>query len=245
MGFYGGFLGGALGFTVGGPIGALIGVFLGSAISSNITARKRHSTQDDFKVSLLVLIAAILKADGKVTKTELNETKAFLRANFTEDEAYEALQMLKKLLQENYDYKTVCLQINQGLNYSSKLQLLHILFKISAADSLQSAELQLLATMAALMGISSADFNSIQAIYFQQQNSSNNAIYNTELAYQILEIEKNVSDEEIKKAYRRMAMKYHPDKVNSLGDEFKQAATEKFKAVQNAYEQLKKERGFN
>ena len=106
MGFLGSFLGGALGFTVGGPIGAIIGVFLGSAISSNYGEKKKKNTsQNDFKLSLLILIATVLKADGKVTKSELQETKAFLRANFGEEEAREALQILKKILEQDYDYK--------------------------------------------------------------------------------------------------------------------------------------------
>ena len=248
MGFLGSFLGGALGFTVGGPIGAIIGVFLGSAISSNYGEKKKKNTsQNDFKLSLLILIATVLKADGKVTKSELQETKAFLRANFGEEEALEALQMLKNILEQDYDYKSICLQINQGLNYSSKLQLLQILFKISSADTIESSELRLLQTMATLMGISMGDFQSIQAIYSQHQHfhgQVKDTRKELDLAYQILEIDKNASDEEIKKAYRRMAMKYHPDKVSALGDEFKEIATEKFKAVKNAYELIKKEKGF-
>ena len=75
--------------------------------------------------------------------------------------------MLKNILEQDYDYKSICLQINQWLNYSSKLQLLQILFKISSADTIESSELRLLQTMATLMGISIGDFQSIQAIYSQ------------------------------------------------------------------------------
>ena len=245
MGFIGGFLGGALGFTVGGPIGALIGIFLGTAITANFSTTPRIATQTDFKLSLLILIPTVLKADGKVTKAELSETKVFLRANFGEEGALEALQMLRKLLDQEYDYKSICLQINQGLNYSSKLQLMHILFKISSVDEIHSTELRLLQSMGALMGISMVDFNSLQAIYQQQHFQYKDTAKEIDLAYQILEIEKDASEEELKKAYRRMAMKYHPDKVNSLGDEFKETATEKFKAVKNAYELIKKQKGFS
>jgi len=67
----------------------------------------------------------------------------------------------------------------------------------------------------------------------------------TDAAYKILEIKPEDSDEEVKKAYRRMAMKYHPDKVSYLGEEFKKTAHEKFQKVNQAYEQIKKERGLN
>ena len=82
------------------------------------------------------------------------------------------------------------------------------------------------------MGISDKDFESIQAMF----------IPNTDSDYKILEIDRSASDEEVKKAYRRMAMKYHPDKVSHLGEDFQNAAKEKFQKVNQAYENIKKER---
>ena len=66
-----------------------------------------------------------------------------------------------------------------------------------------------------------------------------------ELAYKVLEIDPSASDDEVKKAYKKMAIKHHPDKVESLGDDVKKAAEEKFKSIVAAYEAIKKERGFN
>ncbi len=62
-------------------------------------------------------------------------------------------------------------------------------------------------------------------------------------AYKILGIEKDASDDDVKKAYRSMAMKHHPDKVANLGEDVRKAAEEKFKSIQNAYERIKRERG--
>ena len=62
-------------------------------------------------------------------------------------------------------------------------------------------------------------------------------------SYTILEIDSTVSDQEVKKAYRRMANKYHPDKVSHLGKELRKVAEEKFKSVNEAYQTIKKERG--
>ena len=84
------------------------------------------------------------------------------------------------------------------------------------------------------MGVSSSDFQSIKAMFVQQVDS----------AYKILGIDSNATDEDVKKAYREMAKKYHPDKVNSLGEEVKQSATEKFRKVKEAYDYLKQQRGF-
>ena len=96
MGFLGGFLGGALGWSIGGPIGGIIGFLLGSAFTAkSISGSTTATTQGDFKVSLLILIATVMKADGTSTKRELQEVKNFLVANFGEEGALEALQMLK------------------------------------------------------------------------------------------------------------------------------------------------------
>jgi hypothetical protein len=57
--------------------------------------------------------------------------------------------------------------------------------------------------------------------------------------YQILEIGRNASQEEVKQAYKRLAGKYHPDKVSHLGEEFQRLAEKRFKEIQEAYEALK------
>jgi DnaJ like chaperone protein len=64
----------------------------------------------------------------------------------------------------------------------------------------------------------------------------------TNSAYKILEVDPSVTNDELKKAYRKMAMKYHPDKVSHLGEDFRKTADEKFKKVNEAYEKIKKER---
>uniref|UniRef100_UPI004054D8D1 DnaJ domain-containing protein n=1 Tax=Yeosuana sp. TaxID=2529388 RepID=UPI004054D8D1 len=131
--------------------------------------------------------------------------------------------------------RQVCLQIRQMMDHPSRLQLIHFLFGIAKADGLVTEdEVNEIHTMANYLGISLNDFESIKAMFF---NSSDNA-------YKILEIDKTATTDEIKKAYRTMAKKYHPDKVTHLGKEYQKGAEEKFRNVQNAYEQLQKERGF-
>lgn len=231
-----------LGFVLGGPIGAIIGFAIGSLADVKIQVGNAEaaagSMEGDFKVSLLVLIAAVMKADGKVVKSELNVVKQFLVQNFGEAGALEALQILKKLLEQNYPIQDVAMQIGTNLNYSARLELLHLLFAVAKADAqIDAAELSVIQEIAYHMGISTADFNSINAPF--------NKTVDSDWAYKALEIDTTATDEEIKKAYRRMAMKYHPDKVANLGEDIHKSATEKFKAINSAYEELKKQRGFS
>lgn len=123
------------------------------------------------------------------------------------------------------------------MNYPIKLEILHLLLEIAYADAeVSSSEMNAIQRIAYLLKISSSDFESLKAIYVKHEDH--------QWAYKALEIESTASNEEIKKAYREMAKKYHPDKVNTLGEDIKKIATEKFRSINEAYEVLKKERGF-
>lgn len=238
MGRFGKWLGGGLGFVMGGPIGGLIGFLVGSMVDSNTGQASYYrspasTTHGAFGVSLLVLIAAVMKADGKVVKSELDFVKQFFIRQFGRDSAADATIMLRDLLKKDIPLTDVCGQISSYMDYSSRLQLIHLLFNVSMADgSIHPSETGVIERISGLLGISSRDFISIKNMF----------IYETDSSYKILEIERDASDEEIKKAYRRMAMKYHPDKVSHLGEDFKKTAEEKFSKVNEAYERIKKER---
>jgi DnaJ like chaperone protein len=243
MGNYGKWIGAGLGFwALGGPVGALIGFALGSMFDGSAqkiaihTGKPVRNSEGDFKMSLLILIACVLKADGRVDKSELTVVKKFLVTNFGEQGALEALQILKNLLNQNINETEVAAQIGQHLNYSSKLELLHLLFQIAYADGeVVASELAAIQRISVLFRTDRLDFESIKAPYMKTVDK--------DWAYKSLEIEPTATNEEIKKAYRRMAMKFHPDKVTDLGDDVKKTATEKFRSVNEAYENLKKQRG--
>jgi DnaJ like chaperone protein len=239
MGGFGKWLGGGLGFVMGGPIGALLGFLVGSMVdstkvtSATYTSGNRATTPGAFGVSLLVLIAAVMKADGKVVKSELDYVKQFFIRQFGHDSAAEATIMLRDLLKQDIPLKDVCQQISRSMDYSSRLQLLHLLFGVSTADgSANQSEIDLIERISRNIGISSSDFMSIKNMFVPETDSS----------YKILEVERSATDEEVKKAYRKMAMKYHPDKVSHLGEDYKKAADEKFKKVNEAYKKIKRER---
>lgn len=238
---------GGLGFVLGGPIGALIGVLIGSVFDYNTKQynaeeeqsakhRGRRVTQGDIQVSIIVLIACVIKADGRVLKSEINYIKPFLLRNFGEEGARQALLLLKELLNKDIDSIGVAQQIGQNTNYSTRLELLRVLIEVANADdNIDPIELHVIERLSIAMSIQNADFQSILAL-FQRQKDIN-------WAYTALEISPSSSNDEVKKAYRRMAMKYHPDKVANAGEEIRKQATEKFRGINEAYEHIKQQRG--
>jgi DnaJ like chaperone protein len=237
-------IGGALGWSFGGPIGAIIGVALGSVVDAmskegQITNERTYSrgqTQSgDFEVSLLILASVVIKADGKQDQRELDFVRQQFVGMYGKERANHTFKLFKNISKQEIPLHQVCLQIRQMMNHASRLQLIHFLFGIAKADGLVSEkEVSAIQTIANYLGINHLDFESIKAMFYS--NSDN--------AYKILEITKEATIDEIKTAYRKMAKKYHPDKVTHLGEEHQKGAEEKFKQVQEAYDHLQKERGF-
>ncbi len=229
---------GALGWAMGGPIGGILGFALG-AISDEATQNYKLGASplpNDFSAALLVLCAAVMKADNRIMKTELEYVKKFFTQQFGVEHTKQRMLLLREILKQDIQLHEVCTQIRTNIDSSSRLQLMHLLFGVAAADGhVNKDEQNLLQMIASLIGISERDYVSLQSMFVKDGDA----------AYKILEIEKSTTDDEVKKAYRRMAMKYHPDKVHHLGAEFQKDAQEKFKKINEAYETIKKERGMN
>ena len=245
MGLFSKILAGGLGWAVGGPVGAIIGVVAASLLGGGVrrleqtryeTVNQRTAAQNDFKVAMLVLMAAVMPADGSVVKSELYVVKSYLLKHYGEDEALDALRMLRELLKQDIDYRAVAGQVRMNVTYSARLQLLHVLFSIAMSDGqMPEREMAVVKAIADAMGVYDSDFRSIMAMFSVSRNE--------DWAYEVLEIKKEATDEEVKKAYRRMAMKYHPDKLAGMGEDIKQQSTEKFRKINEAYEHIKSVRG--
>ena len=262
-------IGGALGWTLGGPIGAALGFAIGAAVDKatskgllleepkqkrrqrrrrpeptyekrrrkTTTAQKQSQTKTgDFEVSLLVLSAIVMKADGQVLESEKNYVRDYFVKMYGKDRANNAFKLFNGLLKkEDISTRQVCQQIQTHMDHSSRLQLLHYLFGVTKADGhVSEEEVELIEKIAGYLYINDRDYQSIKAMFYDPVDS----------AYRILEIDKSATINEIKKAYRKMAKKYHPDKLQHLGEEHVKGAEEKFQRVQKAYEQLQEERGF-
>lgn len=250
---------GALGWWIlGGPLGGIV-AFLGAAFWNAAKAQQNqgafrtsppppppHGAADSsdpdpqlsFAVSLMVLVAAVMQADGRATRDELAVVKAFLQENFDASAARTALQFLRGLLGKTYDVPPVCRQIRRNMDIASRRSLLHLLWRIAWADgALHPAEESLLARIAADLGISAAEARAIASMAAPGKTSTPDS------DYAILGVSPSATDAEVRSAYRKMAMKHHPDKVAHLGPDVQRAATEKFRTINEAWERIKKARG--
>jgi DnaJ like chaperone protein len=242
---YGSWIGGAIGWAFYGPIGAIMGfafgkMFADSSLAQNEAgtaagSRNRQSTQaGDFSIALLVLSAAVMKADDRILQSELDYVKGFLRKNFGEAKGAQLTLLLRDVLKQSIGIREVTIQIKQNMDVAKRRLLLQYLFGIAQADGeIHPAERDLIQQISHWMGISNADFKSIQEMF----------VGSTTDPYTVLEVERSATDSEIKKSYRKLVVKFHPDKTQDLGEDYRRQSRERFLAIQEAYEQIKRDRG--
>jgi DnaJ like chaperone protein len=239
--------GGVIGFAIGAFIDKYRSIAKNGGTQSTSSGGGYQSSDDifsfyqqrssayDFPTMLIALSAAIMKADGKVLRAELDYVKSFFSQQFGPNFSAQHLQTLKQFLDSgNIPLDRICQDIRMRTQEEVRLQLLHYLFGISKSDGdVSDSEIKELHRIASMMGISNQDFETIKNMFYRDINSD----------YKVLGIESSATDEEVKKAYRQMAIKYHPDKVAQLGEEYQLGAKEKFQKIQEAYENIKKKRG--
>jgi len=256
---YGKWIGGIVGFMAAGPLGALAGYAIGSMLENNdddnysgggygsrTTESSTYGQRNSFLFSMLVMASYIIKADGKVMHSEMEFVRQFLRVNFGEAAVAEGNQILLNLFEQRKQmdannpsaFKNTIyecgMQIRQNMGYEERLQLLNFLAKIAQSDgSICQAEIDALKEVATAMGLSAQEVESML-------NLGGNTL---EQAYKVLEIEPTATDDEVKAAYRKLALKHHPDRVATLGEDVKKAAEEKFQQINNAKEMIYKARG--
>ena len=197
---------------------------------------RQQTTSSDFPTMLMALSAVVMKADGKVLKVELDYVKEFFSRQFGSQFSVNHLRTLKKFLDEGeIPLQKICSDIRNRLQQEVRLQLIHYLYGIAKADgSVSQSEVLSIDNIAQMLGVNHVDYESIKNMFFRNIDSD----------YKVLGLESGSTEEEIKKAYRKMAIKFHPDKVSHMGEEYQKGAKEKFQEVQNAYENLKKQKGF-
>ncbi len=236
---------GILGYFLFRLPGALIGFLVGSLLDNLGSGRgpqtlfgdmgRRTVSPADFELNLLSLCSIVIKADGQVSDRELNYVRQYFLSTYGKEKANAIFRTFNEVIRKReVSAQRICTYLNQRTRYEVRLQLLHFLFGIAQADgAVSNAEVNKLREIAGYLRVGRYDFESIKAMF----------VKTTDHAYRILEIDKSATDDEVKKAYRKMAKKYHPDRVLTENEAIKKGAEEKFKEVQKAYESIQRERG--
>lgn len=222
----------------GAVIGFLLGSFAeqlkgGGSLMGDFGREKVSPA--DFELHLISLCSIVIKADGQVSQRELDYVRQYFLQTYGKQKANAIFRTFNEVVKKReISAQRICAYLTPRTRYEVRLQLLHFLFGIARADgAIGRAEVSKIREIAGFLRVALRDFDSIKAMFIREADN----------AYKILEIPKSASDDEVKKAYRRMAKRYHPDKVITDDEAIRKGAEEKFKEVQKAYEHIQKERG--
>ena len=192
-----------------------------------------------FVVLLVNILVKIAQADGHFTKAELRTILNFFQytLRYNQDQIYWVKQLIKEARDSQTDMGTLLEKFRTSFAYEPRLILLELIYQIIyTKQPPPESELRQAREIARVLGISTYDQRTIEAKYtYRQHQESANAATLEEQYYAVLGLEKGASFDEIKKAYRKLSMQYHPDKVSHLGEEFKGVAEEKMKEINVAY----------
>lgn len=259
-------IGGILGFMSSGPLGALAGYALGALFESavgmtdgyrepaegsspfggNQSGSAAEGERYSFRFAMLVMASYIIRADGRIMHSEMEYVRQFLRQNFGDEAAREGNDILLRLFEQQkqmdaaqpqafrHTIQQCGAQLASALTYEQRLQLMAFLCGIAKADgTVTTDEVEALREVAQYMMLQQSEVDSLL-------NLGGSSL---EDAYKVLEVSPDATDQEVRAAYRRLALKHHPDKVAMLGDDVKRAAEEKFQQINNAKERIYKARG--
>lgn len=236
-----------IGFLLFGPVGGVI-AFLSAAYLYNQKRQKKQNKKGE--EALVKLAASVITADGFVDKAEVLFAKEFFIASFGKSKAKSMMYQLKNYVDRRVDVASACQEINSSYSIYQKHTILRFLSKLAQADkSISLAESEAITYIASLLGFVRYSNSSDSRGYSDSRSYGGYGNYydepyeNLDEYYKILGLDKNVSDDELKKAYKALALKYHPDRVAGKGEEAVKEANEKFTKINQAYEKIKESRG--
>lgn len=211
--------------------------------------RPSYERPKDFETSLLVLASVIIKADGRINQTELDYVRQYFVTTYGKEKANQAFRQFRQVMTERISTRQTCAQIGQFMQYGARVQLVKFLFGVAYADGQVTPGEELeIRKIASYLLIRQHDYLTLRAMYYQggrQQSHSTTYSQNSDYEYEVLGLSENASNDEIKKAYRKLVKKYHPDRLQNASKQDVKVAKEKFQKIQAAYEKIKEQRGIS
>lgn len=243
---------GALIGSIAGPFGTIFGGLIGHLFDRAVEDRRLLSfeqepladpvsqAQINFFACLIGLSIAVADAGGRLRTSHVEALEDFFRRSVPYGPGDQ--ELIRRLIEEmsanrsRIDVEGMCAYYRSVSGYEGRFLLLRLLFQIAQSDAegVAAAEEFLIRRIAVMLGIDEGGYARIRAEFLR----------GTGRAYRVLGVDPGATAEEIKRAYRRLVVENHPDRVASLGPELVKLAEEKFKSIQAAYEEIRREKGF-
>ena len=248
MSWFGKILGGGIGFAMGGPLGAIIGVGLGHTFmdsgaggrvaSGAARLSSVETRQAIFFATTFAMLGKMAKADGRVSDAEIKVVNQFIRTRLSVDERARqfAINIFNDAKTNSTPFSAYAQQFGEQFTQEREMRvmLFELLFELAMADgTLHPAEEALLEEALGPLGLS-------RELYDELRGKKPDVDH----LYSLLGVTGDVSDSELKRAWRKAVRDFHPDKIVSKGlpDEFTKFAEEKFKEVNDAYDTIMEHR---
>lgn len=270
MGWWGKIVGGAFGYMLAGPLGALLGAALGHNVDAGLNdslepgraqhgagrARAREGIQSAFFAATFTVMGRICKADGRVSDAEIELARSVMaQMDLSPAQARTAMRLFNEGKAADFPLDAVLAQLRSVLRYRSSLARMFVEIQLAAAcadGQLDAAERRFLLQVCDRLGISPGEFQRLEAMaraeasYRRGTTRQEPGRYQLDDAFAILNISAGAGNEEVKRAYRRLMNRHHPDKLLARGlpEEMVRVATEKTREIREAYERIREARGF-
>ncbi len=199
----------------------------------------QSESHNRFVFLLVNILVKIAQADGHFTRAELAAILNFFQYHlrYNQDQMYWVKQLVKDARVAEVDLQQLLDEFRTSFAYEPRLILLELIYQIIyTKQPPPENELRLARDIALVLQITVYDQRTIEAKYmYRQRQEATSSAQQEEQYYAVLGLEPGADFVEIKKAYRKLSMQYHPDKVGHLGEEFKNIAEEKMKEINVAY----------